>query len=191
MLVSSDITIEAVNRILSAIGDSPVNTIENPTNVNVINAINILDKTNRQEQARGWSWNEHEAYVLNPDTNTQRINWSSSFLRIKNTDGKVYVRKGEYLYNFSDQTYTFAKAITVKCVLLVPFEEMPEAMMNWIVAKASEEFQAKYLNDPDLGQKLQEEKAEAWRDLQDYELEANDNCNILQNPEIVSIVERN
>ena len=39
--------LEAVNEILASIGESPVHTIENPTNVDVINCLRILRNVNR------------------------------------------------------------------------------------------------------------------------------------------------
>lgn len=186
MIVSSNTTIEAVNTILSSIGDSPVNTIEDPTNVNVINAIRELDKVNRQEQARGWSFNVIPAYTLNVDQNTHMISWATTFLRLK-SPGTIYTRKGDYVFNFTGQTFYFKNDITVEIIVLVGLEEMPEPMKNYIVAKASYGFQEKYLGDPNLTQGLLADLQEAWVRVQEYETEMND-YNMLTNPEIVGIV---
>ena len=43
MIVTPMTELEAVNEMLSAVGESPVNSIENPNNVDVINAIRILN----------------------------------------------------------------------------------------------------------------------------------------------------
>ncbi|MDT8900647.1 hypothetical protein [Anaeroselena agilis] len=189
MLISSNVTVDAINEILSAIGDAPVNSIENPTNVNVINAIAILERTNRKEQARGWSFNIRESYTLNPDTTTKKIPWSNLFLRIKSADGTKYVRRGDYLYNFTDQTYTFERAIEVECILLVSFEEMPEAMRSYITAKAALEFQVKYQGDEALTEELKRNLADAWARLQEDEMDLN-NFNVLDTAEVALIARR-
>jgi hypothetical protein len=186
-VISTDTTVDAVNRILSSIGDSPVNSIEDPTNVNVINAIALLDKINRQEQAKGWSFNSIDSYTLNPDNNTHLINWSSTYLRLKSQNGDRLTRKGAYVYNFTTQSFIFSSNVIVEAILLVDLDDMPEAMKNYIVASASEQFQAKYLGDPNLAEGLLNERKEAWASLQEYEMEMND-YNMLENAEIVQIV---
>jgi len=189
-LVSNDVTIDAVNRILAAVGDSPVSSIEEPTNVNVINAIKELDRVNRGEQKRGWSFNTISEYTLNKDTNTGQVSWSTTFLRLKDTSGgKQLVRKGDYLYNLTDQTFTFNSSITVEAVILRDFEEMPEAMQDYIIAKAANSFQIKYLGDPTLTESLQGELQEAWMGLQEYEMEQND-YNALDNPDARQVIGR-
>lgn len=68
--------LDAVNEMLSVIGESPVNTLENLQNIDAINALRILRAINRQEQARGWSFNIISEHTLNPDTYTKRIKWA-------------------------------------------------------------------------------------------------------------------
>lgn len=166
--------LDAVNEIIGAIGESPVNTIENPTNVDVINALRILTLTNRQVQAKGWSFNIHESYKLNPDLFSKRIRWLDSILFIVGTDGTRYVKRGEYVYDFTNQTDIFEKPIEVECILLVPFEDMPEPMRQYITAKAAREFQVRYLGDASLTEELARYEMEAWQALQEYEMDLND-----------------
>ena len=186
-MISNSVNIDAVNRVLSAIGDAPVNSIEDPTNVNVINAISIVEKCSRREQSKGWSFNMNENYKLNIDVNTQKISWSATFLRLVSKNGKVLTRRDNHVYNFTDQTFTFpGKNIIVEVILEVPLEDCPEPMINYIVATASSEFQKKYLNDPNLSESLSIEERQAWVDLQDYELEVN-KFNALESPQVQRI----
>jgi hypothetical protein len=186
-MISTETTISAVNRVLGSIGDSPVNSIENPGNVNVINAIKELEEVNRQEQSKGWSFNSTDSYTLNTDITTKRINWSSTYLRLKSQNGDILTHKGNYVYNFTKQTYTFTTDQTVSAIILVDMEEMPEAMKDYIIAKASFQFQMKYLGDPDLSRGLKTKLDEAWMELQNYEMEMN-GYNILNNPDVTKIV---
>lgn len=185
-MISNSVSIEAVNRVLSSIGDAPINSVEEPTNVNVINAIALIDKHNRRQQSKGWSFNLNKNYALNVDVNTKRIPWSTTFLRLASKNGKALVRRDDYVFNFTDYTFTFSgTSIVVEVILEVPLENCPEPMINYIIAAASSEFQIKYLNDPALTEALAREEQMAWVDLQDYELEVNkynafDNVNIQQ-----------
>ena len=189
MLISPNTQLDAVNVIIGSIGESPVNSIENPTNVDVINAISILNRLNRSEQSRGWSFNILKSFTLNPDYFSKKIAWSDSFLRIKGTDGTRYVKRGAYLFNFDKQTDIFPSAITVECIQLVPFDEMPEPMRQYITAEAAQDFQMRYLGDDTLAQSLAVETHKAWSALQEYEIEMN-NPNMLDNPEVAKIALR-
>ncbi len=178
MILTPVTELDAVNEIIGGIGESPVNSIENPTNVDVINAIRLLNLTNRQVQSKGWSFNIIESYTLNPDVFTKKIRWMDNFLFIRGTDGTRYVKRGDYLCDFNNQTDTFQNPVDVECILLVPFEDMPEPMKQYITAKAAREFQVRYLGDSALTEELARYEMEAWRDLQEYELELN-NFNML------------
>ena len=56
--------LDAVNDILSAIGESPVSTLEGDVNADVVNARRILTKINRMEQSKGWTFNIDETASL-------------------------------------------------------------------------------------------------------------------------------
>lgn len=79
--------------------------------------------------------------------------------------------------------------ITVSVILLVPFEEMPEAMRQFITAKAAINFQIRYLGDASLTQDLQQDVAEAWQHLQEYEIDTND-FNIIEHDNVMSLLQR-
>lgn len=174
MLITPATELDAINNILGAIGESPVNTLEDVTNVDVINAQRILTNINRQQQARGWSFNIIDDYTLNPDDNTHRIRWSDSYLYLRGANGEKYAKSGDYLKDVTNNTTTFYSPIKVTIILLVPFEEMPEAMREYITAKAALAFQTRYLADSTLTQMLSADVKEAWAHLQEYEMDVNE-----------------
>ena len=49
--------LQAVNTMLSAIGEAPVNSISGTNNVDVSVAKNILDETSLSIQSEGWNFN--------------------------------------------------------------------------------------------------------------------------------------
>lgn len=175
MILTSNKALDAVNDMMTAIGEAPVNTLENSENVDVINAIRVLDKVNRQIQGKGWSFNTIEETTLLPDLYTHKIRWQEDILYIVGTDGTKYIHKGDYVYDFDNQTDTFEDTgIDVELIRLVDFEYMPDPVRDYIVAKATSIFQRQTLNDGDLAQGLQEQEQEAWAALQEYEMELND-----------------
>lgn len=174
MILTSEASLNAVNDMIGAIGEAPVNTIENSENVDVINAVRVLDRVNRQVQSKGWSFNTVEETTLNPDNYTKKIRWQDDVLYLVGTDGTKYIHKGDYVYDFDNQTDIFDSSIDVEVIRLVDFEYMPFPVRDYIVAKATRMFQQQTLGDAELGQELERQEAEAWAALQEYELDLND-----------------
>ena len=56
--------LEAINVMLTAIGESPVNTITSSTTTDVSIAIQILDNVSREVQSVGWHFNTDTNYLL-------------------------------------------------------------------------------------------------------------------------------
>ena len=171
MILSTDKALDAVNDMLAAIGEAPVNDLDNSENVDVINAIRVLDKVNRQVQSKGWSFNHVESANLNPDTFTNKIKWQDDILYLKGTDDTKYIQKGDYVYDFDNQTDIFDGSIEVEMIRLVDFEYMPVPVRDYIVAKAARIYQSQTLNDDSLAQNLVSLENEAWAALQEYEME--------------------
>lgn len=189
MIITPATELDAINEIIASIGESPVNTLEEVTNVDVLNAQRILSSVNRQQQARGWSFNIQQGYILNPDETTHRIRWSDSFLYLRGSNDEKYAKSGDYLKDVTNNTTTFLSPISVTVILLVPFEEMPEAMRQYITAKAALTFQVRYLGDASLTDALTKDVNEAWAHLQEYELDVND-YGILDNTDVQGLLER-
>jgi hypothetical protein len=171
MNLSIDTKLDAINQILSAIGESPVNSIENPENVDVIGALGMLERTNRKFQGRGWSFNTQAAYVMNPDYFTKKILWNSSILRLRGLRKITYVKRGDYLFDFTNSTDMFTEPVTVEAVLLADFEDLPEQARNYITAKAALDFQIRFHGDDTLTQSLEIDRKEAWEEFNKYLLE--------------------
>lgn len=183
-----DAKLDAINHILSAIGESPVNSIEDPTNVDVIGALDALERANRSFQRRGWFFNTVAEYKLNPDFYTKKISWNPTILRFINTNGTIYNKRGDYLYNFTDQTELFTGPVVISAVLLQDFEDLPEAAQSYITAKTALDFQVNYQGDELNIQRLQQKEAEAWQDFKEFLLEAEGNSNMFDNEETYSIL---
>lgn len=181
--------LEAVNEILASIGEAPVNTIENPTNVDVINCLRILRNVNRRVQSKGWTFNKIDSYTLNPDASTHKIRWLSNLLYVVGTDGTKYTKKGDYLFDWENQTIEFNNSIDCTIIFLVDFEDMPDPMRSYITAKAATTFQTRYLGDSSLGEELLRDEQEAWAALMEYELDSND-FNMLDVTGVQTILER-
>lgn len=181
--------LEAVNSILAAINESPVNTLEDLQDGDAINALKILRMVNRQFQSRGWSFNTFDNYALTPDVYTNKITWLDTLLYIKGTDGNKYIKRGNFLFDLTNNTYFFDRTIYASVILHTNFEDMPDQARGYILAKASTEFAMRYLGDDSLVQGLHQREQEAWMYFNDYEMTNND-YNMLENTYISGIKQR-
>lgn len=174
MILTSNKALDAINDMLAAVGEAPVNTLEDSQNVDVENAIRVLEKINRQVQSKGWSFNHVDEAKLNRDVTTNKIKWQDDILYIVGTAGTKYVQRGEYVYDFDNHTDTFTSDIEVELIRLIDFDYMPSVARDYIVAKAARIFQSQTLDDDSIGQNLLAQEQEAWAALQEYEMELGD-----------------
>lgn len=164
--------LSAVNDILASIGEPPVSTLEGDANADVANARRVLNKINRQIQSRGWTFNIEESVTLLPDAFSGLIPYSSDYLSVMSTSGtSTYINRGGYLYDRSSQTDKFSGGVAVRLIRLREYDEMPECFRNYIVTKASRQFNNRFFGASEVDGVLQEEEQEAWRACFEYELD--------------------
>ena len=58
--------LDAVNSLLTAVGEYPVSNIVDDVAEAQI-AISVIDEVSREIQSRGWTWNTHRKATLTPD----------------------------------------------------------------------------------------------------------------------------
>lgn len=163
--------LDAINDILSSVGEAPVNTLEGDSNLDVVNARRILAKINRQEQTKGWTFNIDEGATLRPDVFTKLITYSQDFLLVQSAGGTIYVNRGGYLYDRVARTDQFSSTVNVNLIRLVSYEEMPEAFKEYIVARASKQFNIRFFGAPDVDTILQNEITDLYQTVMEYELD--------------------
>lgn len=162
----------AVNEMLSAIGESPVNTIEGDANADVANCRRILNAVNTEVQSMGWTFNIEEDAILTPDVFSKLITWLPDYLSVKAPSGAtVYVNRGGYLYDRNTKTDEFTQPVTVSLIRLKGFEEMPTQFRTYIIAKAARRFNIRFFGAAEIEASLQLEEQDAWARVQEFELE--------------------
>ena len=190
MEISALTELDAVNNIIGTLGEAPIDTLEDLTNVDAINALRILEEVSRTEQARGWSFNLIEDFVLNPDINdNNRIPWNDKYLFVKGEEGTKLVRYGKHMKDLVRNSDYFPQPIHAEVVLLIPFEELPGQMRDYIVAKAGFMFQSAYYGDDSLGTVINMQVQDTWQHLMDYEMDDN-NYSMLDNEHVKELLAR-
>lgn len=164
--------LDAINDMLAAIGEPAVLQLDE-SNADVSNAQRILHRVNRQVQGKGWNFNINEAAVLTPDVQDQRIRYLPSYIKVMTTgSASYYSNMGGYLFDLSTQSTTFTAPITVELVEMKPFAEMPTVFRDYIVVKASREFNAKFFGSPESENYLREQEQELYQQVMEYEMDS-------------------
>lgn len=134
--------LDAVNEMLANIGASPVSSIVTATSVDAAMAVSCLRAMSRNTQSRGWHFNEEKGVVLTPNENNEIV-LPANTLRVHtvlSSEGLDLVHRGTRLYNRTTQSFTITSPVTVDYVLMLPFEEIPEAARTYIYIAAARQF---------------------------------------------------
>ena len=178
--IDSSVELGAINEMLSAIGEPPVNTLDGEANLDVANALRILENVNREIQAKGWTFNIEKNVPLYPDAFSGLIPFELDILNMRSSETSTpYVNLGGYVYDRLSRKDTFEGPINVDIIRQRTLEEMPECFRRWIVVRASKRFAGRFLADPSTIDMLNYEENEARMDCNTYELDYG-NYNALQ-----------
>lgn len=168
--------LDAINAMLSTIGEAPVNTVEDNGIVDAVIARQILRATSREVQARGWHFNTEKNFPLTPD-DQGHLMLPSTVLRCDtvglDADVDVVVR-GNRLYDRRKHTFKFSKGLKVDLVVLLSFDELPEAARNYITVRSSRIFQERLVGSESLSRFNTQDELRAKVVLEDYEAETAD-----------------
>ena len=142
--------LEAVNIILSAIGEAPVNTLTGTLPIDATQANNLLNEITRETQAAGWHFNSFYDYTLSLDTDS-KIPLAENIMRVDLDINKYspatynVIKRGSFLFNKKGNTFTFDKALDAEVILYLPFDELPENARRYITIRAARIFQDRLL----------------------------------------------
>lgn len=185
MIITPSNELDAVNEILSSVGSSPVNSLEDDLNVDVLNAKRILKATSIEIQSRGYVFNTLNNVYLSPDSDTGLVPYARDYIRVFTTGYKLVDRSG-YFFDLVSSTNEFPEGLTVgELVKELPFEELPVIFRKYITVRAARVFQMRYLTSGDIDTHLQLEESAAYADIVDYELMTG-NYNVLNDDQYIS-----
>lgn len=170
--------LDAVNIMLEAIGESPVNQLATPGQVEVSKAVSHLHAVSREVQSKGWWFNEEHDYPLLPDT-TKTIYLSPNMLKVTLPKWETkYTQRGNRLYNRDTHSYVVEQTLYATIVLFLGFEELPETARRYIAARAAKEFQALIFATPNVDVALTRAEMAAMAELSS-EQDSNDPANMI------------
>jgi len=193
MTTSTTTKLEAVNVMMTSIGETPVNTITAATTTDVSIAITILDNVSREVQSVGWHFNTDTDYQLIPNSSSQ-IELPSNCLRIDTSgasENDDYVERARKLWDRKDHTYTITDSIVyVNITWFLDFTEIPEAAKRYITVRAARLFQDRMLASDLLHKFHQVDELQALAVLKEAEGDTRDHS-IFNNYDVARTLDRN
>lgn len=183
--------LEAVNRLLINIGETPINTLENPGVVDAVRARQTLFDTSRGVQAHGWHWNRDRDFPLTRSFPLNEILLPASTLTVtfRGRPEDTFVLRGRRLYDARRHTYSFAQDLVADVVTFLPFEEIPEPARQFITLSAARTFQENAIGSDTLSGFDRRDEVRAWAALMNAEGEEGD-LNILSEPSVYRVLGR-
>lgn len=185
--------LEAVNTILSAVGEPPINSLDEQKNADAAIARNILGEINREVQAHGWHFNSQDKVDLTPDDATKFIVLPENILRIDISD-TVYdtrdiTQRGSKLFDRTNNTYEFTSVVKSSIIYALDWDEMPEPARRYVTVKSARVFQDRMVGSSAHHSFSQEDEVRALALLKEFEGDTADH-NIFQNADVARIVSR-
>jgi len=172
MTILATTKLEAVNTMLSAIGEAPVSSITGNATADVAMAIAILDEVDKQVQSVGWHFNTEFDVVLTPNVSNE-IEVPTNIIRIDvtraNAPTKDITQRGSKLYDLVEHSYTFTAQVKCDVVYLLAFTDLPEAARKYITARAARVFQDRVLGAREHHQYNLRDEQLALADLRRHE----------------------
>jgi hypothetical protein len=145
--------LQAVNTMLSMLGESPVSSITGTVGTDIAVAKQILDETSLSIQAQGWYFNREYEITATRDTD-DKVPLESNCVAVEASEPYQYmyhytIRNG-YLYDLENHTDVFTADPLIDKVLIQQFEHLPEYARRYITAKAARRFVARYLGSAEV-----------------------------------------
>jgi len=166
--------LEAVNSLLSAIGEAAVSSLETATTVEVTQAKNLLSNVNRETQQKGWHFNTEWDVTLTRDSDN-KIPIGSSVLSVYVENQLTTIRGISgvmYIYDLDNNTFTWTSNLTnAVTITLLDFQDTPQAVRQYVTTKAARIFQEEIIGQVSAETVNRQEEAEAYADLLDDEAE--------------------
>ena len=182
--------LEAVNIMLAAIGEAPVNTLTGTLPVDVKLAQTTLEEVNKEVQTEGWSFNTEINVELTRD-GSNHIALASNVLIV---DPNIHdhpdvdaIQIGLKLYDRKEHTYEFDDDLKCTIVYFRTFDEIPEPAKRYINIKAARIFVDRLVSDEGLRTYTQQDEVRARSILMETDL-SNADHNILRgDPALTSV----
>jgi hypothetical protein len=196
MALSPTTELEAVNTMLTSIGEQPIQNLDDLAGLTDASiARQILSNVSRAVQSRGWVFNTDLDKVMIPNLEGEIV-LNDTILRVDTTtrmrdpDNDI-VERGRKLYDRQTNSPKFEEGTKVKVNLIIylNFKDLPEPARRYISIRAARIFHDRVVGSGELHRFYQEDELQAWATLIEYEGDTAD-YNIFDNYDVYRVVDR-
>lgn len=192
--------LEAVNIMLSTIGESPVNSLSSGL-VDAELAETILDATSRSVQSEAWFFNRELKVRYTPNLSGEIIlptnilkadsNMDADSINRQTTSGQPLdlVQRGSRMYDKKNHTFNIGQSVELDIVVGLDFGDLPEVAKRYITIKAARTFQDRVVGSQTLHGFQEQDEARAYYELKETEGDTSD-FNILNNYDVFAVIDR-
>lgn len=169
--------LEAVNTMLQAAGEAPVQSLALTGLLPLEQAKAVLDETLRVVLSYGWNFNTEHDYPLTPAVGTGFINLPNTTLRCDVNDEYTAVQplaRGTRLYDAKSRDYVFTAPLKATMVFMLAWDELPQAMRHYVMIKAARTFQARDFGSDTVDRFTEQDEMTARLALGQYEQDEGD-----------------
>ena len=191
MTVAATTELEAINIMLAAIGEAPVNSLTGQVPVDVRIAQSTLIEVNKRIQSEGWSFNTEIDVTLPRNDTTKQIILSTDILRI---DANIHqhptidpIQRGLKLYDRLNNVYEFEEDLICTVVYFRPFIELTEPARRYINIKAARIFVDRLVSDDGLRTYTEQDETRARAILMETDLSNGDHNILRGDPSLTSV----
>jgi hypothetical protein len=176
--------LEAVNVLLTNIGEQPVDQLDNQQILDARIAEETLLELHKEGQLRGWSWNSETAYPFVKDAVTKEIVVPGNVARFSPNPyayGRRFVLRGQKVYDTYVRSTKLEDDITqveADVVWILSYDDVPEAYNRWTTIRAARVFADRVLTNEAVFRFTAKDEMDAQTELERIELETQQN-NIL------------
>jgi hypothetical protein len=182
--------LDAINTMLSAIGEAPVSSLSSGL-IEAEIAESILNTVDREVQSMGWHFNTELNKSFAQDTNGEII-LPADILRADSTlktDAPNLVQRGLKMYDRVNHTFTVSVDVALDVVIQLEFDDLPEVAKRYVVLRSTRIFQDRVVGSGTLHEFQKADEDRAFIELRDFDKAADDH-NIFDNYDTFSIIDR-
>lgn len=163
--------LDAVNIMLSTIGESPINSLIAASGVvDAVIAQQVLNEVSVQVQEEGWHFNVEISFDLLPSYPSKEIFVPDNCVEVDAVNSSIDVAiRGNRLYDRVNHTFEFDSMVTCNMTILLPFEDLPQAARHYITIRAARVFQQRVVGSQILGVFSEKDEMRARSSLKRYE----------------------
>lgn len=182
--------LDAVNTMLSAIGEAPVNSLSSGL-VEAEVAETILNSVDREVQSMGWNFNKELNKSFAQDS-AGEIALPADILRADATlaaNSKDLVQRGSKMYDKKKHTFTVSSSVKLDVVVQLDFTDLPEIAKRFITLRATRIFQDRIVGSATLHDFQMRDEQQALMELKEFDTSVEDH-NIFDNYDVYSVIDR-